>query len=76
MSPARLHLAIDGMSCDHCVRAVTRAITETPGARPLSVRKGAADVEVDTLATTASLLAALADAGYPAHVVPAGRPTP
>ncbi len=62
-------IRIEGMHCDHCVQAVTRALTEA----------GAQDVQVDLAAGTAvaavpsslsaeMLAAAVEDIGFDAYV--------
>jgi copper chaperone len=42
-----LVLQIDGMSCDHCVRRVTKSLESSPGVRVKEVRVGSATVEYD-----------------------------
>ena len=62
-------LDIEGMSCDHCVSAVNRALAPLPGVEIESVRIGRADVRFDEAVTgPARLEAAVADAGYRAKV--------
>ncbi len=75
-SPSRLTLNIDGMSCAHCVKAVTRALELTPGISVRSVSLGSAEVETASPASTAAALAAIEEAGYHAKSAePAGRST-
>lgn len=63
-----LTIAIEGMSCDHCVRAVEKALGQ-PGVANPRVRVGAAELDYDPAqATPASLLAALAEEGFPAKL--------
>ncbi len=65
-------LKVTGMSCDHCVRAVTQALQNTEGVREASVDlKGArATVEYDEGKTNPRALAgAVADEGYPAEEI-------
>jgi copper chaperone CopZ len=65
----RLRLTIDGMSCGHCVASVQRALAGVDGVRPEAVRVGEADVAYDaSRADPATILAAVEDAGYTAHV--------
>ena len=62
-------LAIDGMSCGHCVAAVTEALSAVPGATVKRVAVGAATVELDPQAASAEqLVQAVRDAGYEARV--------
>lgn len=64
-------LAIQGMSCGHCLNAVSRAISAVPGARAISVRIGRADVEFDESQVTPERIAeAISAAGYPAAPLP------
>lgn len=43
----RMSLTIDGMSCDHCVRAVAEALEGVDGVRVERVGVGSAVVEYD-----------------------------
>jgi len=64
----RLHLDIDGMSCQHCVRAVTNALGELPGVTVEAVEIGRATVAYDPEQTSPdAVLEAVADEGYAAH---------
>jgi copper chaperone len=58
------HLRIDGMSCQHCVRAVFTALTPVPGITSADVSIGAAVIEHDGRATEEALRAAVAESGY------------
>lgn len=58
-------LQIDGMSCQHCVRAVTETLEGVPGV--IAVAEVALDpgrARVEGTATPDALIAALAAAGY------------
>jgi copper chaperone len=59
-------LRIDGMSCDHCVRAVRQALEAVPGVTRAEVEVGAARVEGE--AAPEALLAAVDAEGYAAHL--------
>jgi len=62
-----LALSINGMSCGHCLNAVRRALSDTPGVTVESVRIGRAEVQYDpALATPDQIAAAVTDAGYEA----------
>lgn len=68
-------LAVTGMTCNHCIAAVRKAIDSVPGAHADDVRIGAARVAVSNDAgadTAAALIDAIQDAGYEAHLAPAG----
>lgn len=63
-------LKVTGMSCDHCVRAVTQALQNTDGVRSANVDlKGArATVEYDENKTNPQALAsAVTEEGYKAE---------
>lgn len=62
-------LSIQGMSCEHCVRAVDGALGSLPGVRVHGVRIGEAQVEFNPaeLAPQA-LVDAIEDQGYQAQV--------
>ncbi len=62
-------LTVDGMSCQHCVRRVEKALVACPGVTKVSVdlAAGTATVEYDDSAFVPdAALAAVADAGYKA----------
>jgi copper chaperone CopZ len=68
-----LTIAIEGMSCGHCVAQVERTLMKLPGVRVKSVEVGSARVELDPAATPVGrLLAGLAEIGYPARVAEPG----
>jgi copper chaperone len=62
-------LAIDGMTCGHCVQAVTKALSAVPGVTVKSVAVGSAVIEAVDGWTTGKAVAALDEAGYPAKAV-------
>jgi copper chaperone len=63
----RITLQIEGMSCGHCVHAVTEALSTVPGVRVDKVDLGRATVDVDDPAMVVSkLIDAIDDAGYAA----------
>lgn len=61
-------LQIDGMTCQHCVRAVFTALTPVAGITAADVSIGRADIEHDGRATFDALRGAIAVAGYEAHL--------
>jgi len=64
----RVSLAIDGMSCSHCVARVNKTLAAVPGVKVDKVDVGSATVEFDpATATVATITAALDEAGYPAR---------
>ena len=65
-----LALRIEGMTCQHCVRAVNEALAELPGVTVERVEIGKASVSMDDArVATAQVIDAVQDAGYVAHVV-------
>jgi copper chaperone len=63
-------LKVTGMSCEHCVRAVTNALKESDGVRDARVdlKAGKAVVDYDETMTTPRTLAnAVMDEGYSAE---------
>jgi copper chaperone len=69
MSMERLNLTIEGMTCDHCVRAVRGRLEQTPGVKVDDVRVGSAVLEYDPAATNVDdIEEAIADEGYTAFV--------
>jgi copper ion binding protein len=66
---ARTTLNVKGMTCNHCVAAVTEALEKAPGVRSARVdlQQGKAVVDHDdALASSRDLAAAVTDAGYKA----------
>lgn len=60
-----LSLAIEGMSCSHCLNAVNRTLASIPGVRIKSVAIGRAELEYDPTAADADrIVTAVSDAGY------------
>ena len=63
------HLTIEGMTCQHCVRAVETRLRNTPGVEVENVAIGSADIRFDPAQTNLDELAeAIADEGYTAFV--------
>jgi copper chaperone CopZ len=70
---ARLRLTIEGMTCEHCVRAVRNRLADTPGVQVEQVEVGSAVITLDPAATTIELVEdAIADEGYTAYPAVAG----
>ena len=58
-------LKIDGMSCGHCVKAVTMALQDLPGVHVKDVTVGTATIEADdTIVELAQLAQAIDEAGF------------
>lgn len=63
-------LKIDGMSCEHCVRAVSDALKAVPGvATVVEVSLDRGEAIIEGSAETASLIAAVEEEGYRAETV-------
>jgi len=64
-----LKLTIEGMSCEHCVRAVKNRLTATPGVTVDEVAIGSARVRYDPAKTNVEEIEdIIADEGYTAFV--------
>ena len=66
---SRLCLAVTGMTCDGCVRSVSRVLSRVPGAGAVHVDLAAGRAEVDGTAAPEALLAAVRKAGYGAELL-------
>ena len=65
----RLHLTIEGMSCEHCVRAVRGRLERTDGVKVDGVEIGSATLDFDPAKTSVDdIEEAIADEGYTAFV--------
>lgn len=65
-----IRLKVKGMSCGHCVHAVTEALESVEGVRSavVDLKEGRADVEYDEArATPEQLVGAVLDEGYGAE---------
>jgi copper chaperone len=66
----RTTLNVKGMTCNHCVASVTKALEDTPGVRSARVdlQQGKAIVDYDdALASPRELATVVAAAGYEAN---------
>jgi copper chaperone len=64
-----LHLTIEGMTCEHCVRAVDGRLRKTAGVQVERVVIGAADLRFDPATTNVDEISeVIADEGYTAFV--------
>ena len=64
---AEIVLKIKGMSCQHCVVSISKALKDLKGVKDVkvSLEKGSAEVNYDdTLLTKTQMSEAVADAGY------------
>lgn len=61
-------LTIDGMTCGHCVQAVTKALVGVQGVGVRSVVVGSAEITAPDGLAVARAMATLEEAGYSARV--------
>ncbi len=61
---SNMQVQVEGMTCGHCVKAVTRAITELDSAAKVNVDLGAGRVDVESRLSPSEISAAITDAGY------------
>lgn len=59
-----MKLQIKGMTCNHCVMAVTRAIKEVDPAATVTVDLPSGRADVSSSAPTAAITEAVVEAGY------------
>jgi copper chaperone CopZ len=60
-----IHVAIVGMTCAHCVRAVRNRLAATPGVEVDDVQIGTADIRFDpSKISTSEIEDAISDEGY------------
>ena len=65
---SKLELEIEGMSCGHCVAAVSEALGSLDGVNVEAVRIGSASVEYEPgVVSPAEIVLAVEDAGYSAQ---------
>jgi len=65
-----IKLNIEGMTCNHCVKAVTQALSEVPGVtRVVKVDLDSRQATVEGTPDPQALVAAVAEEGYQARVV-------
>ena len=64
-----VHMTIEGMTCEHCVRAVDGRLRRTSGVEVERVTVGAAEIRYDPARVSEEEIAeAIADEGYTAFV--------
>lgn len=64
MSTQQHEIQVKGMSCQHCVRGVTRAIHEQDPDAEVQVDLGSGRVQARTTLPRESVVKAIADEGY------------
>jgi copper chaperone len=64
----RVDLTIEGMTCEHCVRAVRQRLQQTDGVEVENVLVGSATIRMDPARVTMDgIEEAIADEGYTAY---------
>lgn len=66
---------VKGMTCDHCVRAVTQAVQTLDPAAKVKVDLAQGEVQVSGAVDDAAIIAALGEEGYEAQVASAAQPS-
>ena len=61
-----MDLQVTGMTCEHCVNAVTRALQSVPGVEKVAVNLAGGRARVEGAADPKALVKALDDQGYEA----------
>ncbi|TWG88098.1 copper chaperone [Cupriavidus gilardii J11] len=59
-----MQFKVEGMSCNHCVGAITRAVQQVDPAATVSADIGAQSVSVESRADTQAVRSAIEAAGY------------
>jgi len=70
-----IELKVSSMTCGACVRHVNSALQSLPGVERVDVDLAAGLVRIDGSADSATLIATLDEAGYPAQIA-TGSPAP
>jgi len=61
-------ITVEGMSCEHCEKTVTDALTSVAGVTAASADRNESTAEIEGSAATDDLLMAVEDADYEASV--------
>ncbi len=62
-----MKLLVEGMTCAHCVRAVTATVQRLDAQARVDVDLAGGSVQVESKASTEAVIAALAEEGYTAR---------
>jgi copper chaperone len=71
----KIEFQVEGMSCQHCVAAVTNAIREQDGAAQVHVDLAAGRVAIESAQPADTLKAAIDEAGYTVTAATPGAPS-
>lgn len=61
-------LSVTGMTCNHCVHSVTKALEAVAGVEKVAVSLAAGQAQVDGKASPDALIRAIVEEGYQAQV--------
>lgn len=64
---------VDGMTCEHCVKAITGAVQAIDASAQVQVDLAAGEVRVQTSHPVDQVLETIINAGYKAEAVPAAK---
>jgi copper chaperone CopZ len=64
MPDTKTEIEIEGMSCEHCVNAVTQALKAVAGVKDAKVEIGKAVITSDAPLARDAIVSAVADEGY------------
>ncbi|MDP3815042.1 heavy-metal-associated domain-containing protein [Pseudomonas sp.] len=65
MQVAKVHtFRVEGMTCEHCVKAVTEAVQARDAAAEVKVKLQGGEVRVNSSLSSDELIIAIAEAGY------------
>jgi copper chaperone len=64
----KIALKVTGMSCNHCISLVNKAITKLQADAKVTVDLASQQVQVESSLAAEDLIAALDEAGFPATV--------
>lgn len=65
MQVAKVHtFRVEGMTCEHCVKAVTEAVQARDAAAEVKVKLQGGEVRVSSSLSSDELIIAIAEAGY------------
>jgi len=69
-----IEFKVEGMSCQHCVAAVTRAIREKDGSAQVRIDLASGRVSIESAQPADALRTAIDDAGYTVCDTPGNGP--
>jgi len=66
-----MKIKIEGMTCQHCVMRIQKALKEVPGVLAVQVdlKKGEADIKVQDGVSPQILISAIKNAGYESKIL-------